>query len=139
MTTWRKARVGPLAALVLTWAIFASITPETFLRWSVVLSMLRQTVVIALGAIGMTFVIISGGIDLSVGSVVAFTTVVIASVLRAGFGAVISAIAAIGCASVCGLASGVLIARVRMAPFIVTLGAMSIFRGAAKGLANEQK
>ena len=139
MTTWRKARVGPLAALVLTWAIFASITPETFLRWSVVLSMLRQTAVVALGAIGMTFVIISGGIDLSVGSVVALTTVVIASVLRGGFGPVVASLAGIVGATASGMVSGALIARLRIAPFIVTLAAMTVLRGAAKGLADEQK
>jgi ribose/xylose/arabinose/galactoside ABC-type transport system permease subunit len=104
-----------------------------------VLAMLRQTTVVALGAVGMTFVIISGGIDLSVGSAVAFTTVVIASMLRAGSGPVSAAVAGVGCATVGGMTCGALIARLRMAPFIVTLGAMSILRGAAKGLAGEQK
>jgi ribose transport system permease protein len=136
---WRKASSGPLAALVLTWAIFAGVTPETFLRWSVVLSMLRQTVVVALGAIGMTFVIISGGIDLSVGSAVALTTVVIASMLRGGAGPVVASLAGIASATASGMVSGALVARLRIAPFIVTLAAMTVLRGAAKGLANEQK
>jgi ribose transport system permease protein len=136
---WRKASLGPIAALVLTWAIFAGVTPETFFRWSVVLSMLRQTVVVALGAIGMTFVIISGGIDLSVGSAVALTTVVIASMLRGGSGPVLASLAGIASAAASGLVSGTLIARLRIAPFIVTLAAMTVLRGAAKGLANEQK
>ena len=139
MKAWRKASSGPLAALVLTWAIFAGVTPETFLRWSVVLSMLRQTVVVALGAIGMTFVIISGGIDLSVGSAVALTTVVIASMLRGGAGPVVASLAGIASATASGMVSGALVARLRIAPFIVTLAAMTVLRGAAKGLANEQK
>src|SRR3974390_1586325 len=86
----RRPTIGPLAALVVTWVVFACVTPETFVRWSVALAMVRQTAVVALGAIGMTFVIVSGGIDLSVGSAVAFTTVVIASTLRAGFGAAVA-------------------------------------------------
>jgi ribose transport system permease protein len=139
MKAWRKPGIGPLAALLVTWAIFAWVTPETFIRWSVALSMIRQTTVVALGAIGMTFVIVSGGIDLSVGSAVALTTVVIASLLRAGFGPVLASVAGIASATASGTVSGALIARVRIAPFIVTLAAMTVLRGAAKGLANEQK
>jgi ribose/xylose/arabinose/galactoside ABC-type transport system permease subunit len=139
MRGWRRPTIGPLAALVATWIVFACVTPGTFVRWSIALAMLRQTVVVALGAIGMTLVIISGGIDLSVGSAVAFTTVVIASMLRAGFGPVSAALAGIGCSTASGMASGALIARGGLAPFIVTLGGMSVLRGAAKGLANEQK
>jgi ribose transport system permease protein len=139
MRAWRRSTIGPFAALALTWVAFACVAPDTFARWSIVLTMVRQTTVVALGAIGMTLVIISGGIDLSVGSAVAFTTVVIASVLRAGFGPLPAALAGIACSAAGGIASGALIARMRMAPFIVTLGAMSILRGTAKGLANEQK
>jgi ribose/xylose/arabinose/galactoside ABC-type transport system permease subunit len=139
MKAWRKPSIGPLAALIVTWAIFALVAPETFLRWSVVLSMLRQTTVVGLGAIGMTFVIISGGIDLSIGSAVALTTVVIASMLRAGFAPVIASLAGIATSTASAVVSGTLIARVRIAPFVVTLAAMTVLRGAAKGLANEQK
>jgi ribose transport system permease protein len=139
MRTWRRPGVGPLAALVVTWAIFASVTPDTFLRWSVLLSMVRQATVVALGAIGMTFVIISGGIDLSVGSAVALTTVVIASMLRAGFGPLVASLAGIAVAAASGMLSGLVIARMRIAPFIVTLAAMTLLRGMAKGLAGEQK
>jgi ribose/xylose/arabinose/galactoside ABC-type transport system permease subunit len=139
MKAWRKPSIGPLAALIVTWAIFALVAPETFLRWSVVLSMLRQTTVVALGAIGMTFVIISGGIDLSIGSAVALTTVVIASMLRAGFAPVVASLAGIATSTASAVVSGTLIARVRIAPFVVTLAAMTVLRGAAKGLANEQK
>jgi ribose transport system permease protein len=139
MRAWRKPGAGPLAALLVTWAIFAWVTPETFLRWSVVLSMVRQATVVALGAIGMTFVIIGGGIDLSVGSAVALTTVVIASMLRAGSGPVVASLAGIAGAAASGMLSGLLIARMRIAPFIVTLAAMTVLRGMAKGLASEQK
>jgi ribose transport system permease protein len=94
---------------------------------------------IIIAAVGMTLIIVSGGIDLSVGSMVALTTVVVASLLRAGWGAFPASLAGIGAAAACGLVNGALVSRLRMAPFVVTLGAMSILRGAAKGLAHEQK
>jgi ribose/xylose/arabinose/galactoside ABC-type transport system permease subunit len=87
----------------------------------------------------MTLVIVSGGIDLSVGSAVAFTTVVVAATLKAGMSPGLAVLAGVAVATLCGAASGALVAYVRMAPFIVTLGAMSILRGGAKGLAGEQK
>jgi ribose transport system permease protein len=128
-----------LVVLVATWAVFAALAPDTFVRWSIAVAMVRQTAVVALCAVGMTLVIVSGGIDLSVGSAVAFTTVVIAAMLKAGFGPWVAAITGIAAATVGGSTCGALVARLRMAPFIVTLGAMSILRGAAKGLASEQK
>ncbi len=134
-----RAWVGPLAALVVTWCAFALLAPSTFPRPANAITMARQTAVIAIAAVGMTPVIISGGIDLSVGSVVAFTTVVIAAALRAGFGPGAAVLAGLAAGTASGLLSGVLVGRMRMAPFIVTLGSMSILRGAAKGLASEQK
>jgi ribose transport system permease protein len=136
---WQKPWLGPLAALVAVYVLFAFVSPETFARAANLATMTRQTVVVAISAVGMTVVIVSGGIDLSVGSVVALTTVVIASLLRNGSGPLVASLAGIGTAAICGAASGALIARLRVAPFVVTLGAMSILRGAAKGIAHEQK
>jgi ribose transport system permease protein len=136
---WQRAWLGPLVALVVTWCLFAALAPSTFARAANAVTMARQTTVVAIAAVGMTLVIISGGIDLSVGSVVAFTTVVIAATLKAGFGPGVAVLAGITAGAASGLVSGVLVGRVRMAPFIVTLGSMSILRGAAKGLASEQK
>ena len=135
----RQPWLGPLVALVVTWAIFAALAPGTFTRASNLVTIARQTTVVAIASVGMTVVIISGGIDLSVGSVVALTTVVLAAMLKAGFGTGAAVVAAVGAACVSGLASGVLVARLRVAPFIVTLGSMSILRGAAIGIAGEQK
>jgi ribose/xylose/arabinose/galactoside ABC-type transport system permease subunit len=131
--------LGPLVALAGTWGLFAALAPSTFMRASNLVTMARQTTVVAIAAVGMTLVIVSGGIDLSVGSAVAFTTVVVAATLRAGHGPLVAALAGVGAAGTSGFACGALVARLRMAPFIVTLGAMSILRGAAKGLADEQK
>jgi ribose/xylose/arabinose/galactoside ABC-type transport system permease subunit len=135
----RRPWFGPFVALVLTYGFFVALAPDTFARASNLVTMARQTVVVAIASIGMTFIIIQGGIDLSVGSAVALTTVVSATLLRGGAGSLSAALGGILVAAAAGLASGLLITSLRMAPFIVTLGAMSILRGAAKGIAHEQK
>lgn len=136
---FQRPWVGPLLALFATYLLFVVLAPDTFARSTNLVTMARQTVIVAIAAVGMTFVIVLGGIDLSVGSAVALTTVVVASALRAGAGSVAAVSLGILLASSAGLAMGLLIACFRMAPFIVTLGAMSILRGSAKGLAHEQK
>ena len=102
--------------------------------------MARQTAIVCVAALGMTMIIVSGGIDLSVGSIVALSTVVTAVLLRQGAGplrwprSVPSPPA-----RVCGAINGLLITRLRVVPFIVTLGTMLLVRGAAKGLADERR
>jgi ribose transport system permease protein len=99
---------------------------------------LSQTAIVAIGALGMTMIIVSGGIDLSVGSVIALTSVVGATLLVQGARPVIAVAGAILAGGLVGLVNGALIAGLRMMPFIVTLGMMGIARGAAKWLANSQ-
>jgi ribose/xylose/arabinose/galactoside ABC-type transport system permease subunit len=123
-TLARRPWLGPLAALVLVYALFAALAPHTFLGAINLTTMARQTAVVAITSLGMTFVILLGGIDLSVGSAVALTGVVVASLLDSG-----SATAA-------AVALGILTPALGG---IVTLGSMSILRGFAKGLAGEQK
>ena len=130
---------GPLVALVIVYALFASYAPETFARGGNLVTMARQTVVVAIAAVGMTIVIVHGGIDLSVGSSVALGTVVIAKLLKLGYGPGTAALGGVATCAAAGLAVGVLVTRLKVTPFIVTLGAMSILRGVAKGIANEQK
>jgi ribose transport system permease protein len=130
--------MGPFAALVALWVFFAVRAPG-FASAANAATMARQTTVVAICSVGMTLVIVSGGIDLSVGSAVAFTTVVVAATLKAGLSPAVAVLAGVAVAAFSGAASGALVAYVRMAPFIVTLGAMSILRGGAKGLAGEQK
>ena len=79
-----RRTLGPLVALVATYALFAALAPDTFTRTSNLVTMARQTTVVSICAVGMTLIIVSGGIDLSVGSTVAFTTVVVAAALKAG-------------------------------------------------------
>ena len=88
----------------------------------------------------MTLVMILGGIDLSVGSVVALSTVVIAWLLQeAGAGPITAALGGVLAGALCGLVSGLVITRLNVVPFIVTLGMMLVVRGLAKALAHEQK
>jgi ribose/xylose/arabinose/galactoside ABC-type transport system permease subunit len=130
---------GPVLGLAGVVVLFAALRPETFLSVYNLQTIAAQTVIVGLGAIGMTFVIISGGIDLSAGSVIALSSVVTALALREG--AAPSAAMAGGAAAglAVGILNGVLITRLRLAPFIVTLGTMGMARGFAKYLAEEQK
>jgi ribose transport system permease protein len=131
--------LGPLAALVFVYVLFGVLAPETFVRSANIVTMARQTVVVGIAAVGMTIVIVAGGIDLSVGSSVALATVVIARALNAGTGPFFAALAGVAVSGLAGLVVGTTIAWGRITPFVVSLGAMTILRGAAKGLAHEQK
>ncbi|MDF2697911.1 MAG: Ribose transport system, permease protein RbsC [Labilithrix sp.] len=135
----RPAWLGPLVAVIVVYAIFAVLTPDTFLRTQNLLTMSRQTVVVAICALGMTMVIVTGGIDLSTGSLVALTTVVVARLLKSGYSPAVAVLGALAVAAAVGASIGTLVGRFKMMPFVVTLGAMSILRGGAKGLAEEQK
>ena len=101
--------------------------------------MARQTAIVCVAALGMTMVIVAGGIDLSVGSVIALSTVVTAQILRGGSWPLVAAAGAIAAGAVCGLMNGVLITGLRVVPFIITLGTMLLVRGGAKGLADERR
>jgi ribose transport system permease protein len=141
LTSWlaRNSWVGPLVALLVLYGLFAMLVPDTFPTAGNLRTMIRQTTVVGIAALGMTLVVILGGIDLSVGSTVALTTVVIAYLLQAGAGPLSAVLGGVLIAALCGVFNGVLITSLRVMPFIVTLGAMGIIRGAAKGLAHEQK
>jgi ribose transport system permease protein len=98
----------------------------------------NQTVAVGIAAMGMTLIIISGGIDLSVGSVIALASVMTAWCLRADLPVVVSAGAGIALGGLCGLANGAMIVGLRIVPFIATLGMLGIARGLAKGIGDEQ-
>jgi len=128
-----KERYAALVALVIL-TVISSFLSEYFLQWQNLLNILRQVSYTGIIALGMTFVIISGGIDLSVGSMAAFVGSLGILALNALAGrsqplAVAVAMAvALGSGLACGLANGLLITKGRIAPFIVTLGTMAIFR-----------
>ena len=140
-TSWLRhvlTAFGPLVGLVAVCVLFAVLRYDTFVSRDNFSIIMQQTAVIGVAALGMTLVIIAGGIDLSVGSIIALGTVVIALLIEKGVSPFLAALGGVGAAAICGGLSGVLITRLRLLPFVVTLGMMGALRGAAKGLAGEQ-
>ena len=131
--------LGPFLGLVFVVALFAAIGPSGFLSAYNFKTVATQTVIVGLGAVGMTFVITSGGIDLSIGSVIALASVVTALALKAGAPPLVAVAAGVGTGALCGLANGLAVTVFEIVPFIVTLGMLGIARGLAKWLADEQK
>jgi ribose/xylose/arabinose/galactoside ABC-type transport system permease subunit len=130
---------GPVLGLAFVIVVFTALVGPSFLSPDNVQLITRQTAVLCAAALGMTMVIVAAGIDLSVGSVVALTTVVIAQALRSDLHAASAAGLGVLVAALCGLVNGLLVTRLRVVPFIVTLGTMILIRGAAKGLAEERR
>jgi ribose transport system permease protein len=133
--------LGPFIGLILVIVLF-SLLPDVrdrFLRASNLRSVATQSVIVALGALGMTFVIISRGIDLSAASNIALSGVITAFAINAGFPPVLAVLAGILTGGLVGLTNGLLITSLRLVPFIITLGMLGIARGLAKWLAGNQK
>lgn len=151
-TSRLTALFGRLAALAAVYAFFAILTPagKGFMSDANTQLMLQDIAVVAMAAIGMTFIIIAGGIDLSAGSSIALSMITTAYILDLGpsgsklvtqhpvllpIGAVL---AAVSVSTLIGFINGALITWLRIVPFIITLGTMQMARGLAKLVANEQ-
>ncbi len=141
--TGRLARLARLQALqiiivlAVIVVIFAAIKPGSFLTVFNIRGIIQDTSILAVLGVGMTFVIITGGIDLSVGSVLVFSGVVADKAMAAmggqGWGAaIVGALVAVGCGLGWGLINGVLIARAKVPPLIVTLGTLGMALGLAE-------
>lgn len=131
---------GPFLGLLFVTGVFAlsdEVRPYfyTGANFKIILT---QSVVVAVGALGMTLIIISGGIDLSVGAVVALTSVIGAKLLVAGYSPAAAVLCTLAVGAGVGLVNGAIIAGFSLMPFIVTLGMMGVARGAAKWLAENQ-
>ncbi len=137
--TARHKWIGPLAALIAVFALFSILLPDKFPRPQTFVMMSLQTSVVGIAATGTTMVIILGGIDLSVGSLVALTTVVLGLALKSAVGVAAAIGLALLTAASTGAANGGLTVGLDITPFIVTLGTMSVVRGAAKGFAHEER
>ncbi|MBN2355752.1 ribose ABC transporter permease [candidate division KSB1 bacterium] len=118
--------IGLLALCLALWIL----TPH-FLTVSNLLNIAQQTSINAIIAVGMTFVIITAGIDLSVGSILALSGVVMATTLKAGVPWPIAVLVGLLVGFFCGIVNGFLITRGKLPPFISTLGMMSVARGVA--------
>ncbi len=121
---------GTLAGLIVLSLVLWALTPH-FLTVSNLLNVAQQTTLVAIVAVGMTFVIITAGIDLSVGSVLAFAGVVMATLLQKGVPLALALLVGLGTGLLGGVLNGLLITFGRLPPFIATLGMMSMARGAA--------
>jgi ribose transport system permease protein len=134
------AKGGPFIGLALV-IVFFSIPAESrefFLTYNNFKIIFTQTVIVAIGALGMTMIIVSGGIDLSVGSCIALTSVVGAQLIQKGWGPAPVLLAVVASGAMIGLLNGSAIAGLRMTPFIITLGTLGVARGSAKWLADNQ-
>jgi ribose/xylose/arabinose/galactoside ABC-type transport system permease subunit len=134
---WVWTVFGPFLGLVLITTLFAILTRETgtFLspfNWRTIAV---QTVVVGIAALGMTIIMIAGGIDLSVGSAVALVTVATGVLARdTGVSLPVAMLLGTVLGGVCGLLNGTLITGLGVVPFIITLGSLKVFRGVAKWL-----
>ncbi|WP_449394449.1 ABC transporter permease subunit [Devosia riboflavina] len=134
---WWWDRVGILMVLILL-VVLMSIFAPNFNRVDNLLNIARSISVNAILAAGLTFVILTGGIDLSVGSIVAVSGVVAVIAAIAGVPAPVAVVIGMAVGGACGLVNGVLTAYLALAPFIVTLGTMTFLRGLAYTITNGQ-
>ncbi|PFO08672.1 ribose ABC transporter permease [Bacillus sp. AFS076308] len=121
-------KLGPLLGLIILFVIVSVLNPS-FLEPLNILNLLRQVSINALIAFGMTFVILTGGIDLSVGAILALSSALTAGMIVSGLDPILAII--VGCllGGIMGIVNGLMITKGKMAPFIATLATMTIFRG----------
>lgn len=120
--------LGTIAALIIL-IVFVSVLNPAFLQVNNLLNLMRQLIINGFIALGMTFVILTGGIDLSVGSTLAFTSAIFAGLLQNGMNTGLAIVITLALGLCLGLLNGLLITKGKLAPFIVTLATMTIFRG----------
>ena len=111
--------------------IFASILSDSFLSIANLFNVIKQITVAGIVGCGMTFVILTGGIDLSVGSIVGLSGAIAAGIMASTGNAVLAVLAALGIGILCGAANGFFVAQCDIPPFIATLGTMFVARGVA--------
>lgn len=128
-------KMAALAGLVLL-VIFFSVTNDFFFTSNNIMTVGLQTSTIALIGIGATCVILTGGIDLSTGSVVALSGVAAAMIVNAGVPVPLGMVLGILVGGICGLINGILVTRMKLPPFIATLGMMMVARGLALYVTN---
>ncbi|MBM7646643.1 ribose transport system permease protein [Scopulibacillus daqui] len=121
-------KLGPVIGLIII-VIILSILSPSFLAMDNIFNVLRQVSINALIAFGMTLVILTGGIDLSVGSILALGSAVTAKMLADGMDPILSVLLGLIAGGVMGAVNGLIVTKGKVAPFIATLATMTIFRG----------
>lgn len=120
---------GSLILILIVLFVALSFASETFLTWRNLSNLLRQTSINGIVALGMTFVIVSAGIDLSVGAVVGLSGMIAAIMMSQGYDIWLSIAVALAVSTLVGAISGTVIFRGKVPPFIATLGTMTVVRG----------
>jgi ribose transport system permease protein len=128
--TQRLQRLLPFLTLIILFIALTIATPH-FLTAINLASVARQTAVINIMALGMTLVIITGGIDLSVGSILAIAGLFGTMAIKDGYPIPLAILIGIGSGLLCGFLNGLMITQLRINPFIVTLGTLEAYRGVA--------
>lgn len=128
--------LGLVLASILLYAYFTWRLPGTFLTRPNIETIAVQATSVSLAALGMTLIIIAGAIDLSIGSTVALVTTVIALALK-NHDTWFALCMGVGAGTAAGLVNGLVVTRLKVMPFIVTLGTMQMFRGIARGLGHD--
>jgi ribose transport system permease protein len=136
--------LAPFVGLLVVVAVFSATQPwagreKPFLHHDRMALVAKQTAIVGMGALGMTVIIIAGGIDLSAGSILALTAVVLALALRRGVDPWLATALVLAVGLAAGVVNGLLITLLRLVPFIVTLGTMLVFRGLAEFLSDKKK
>lgn len=126
----RLQRLLPFVTLIVLFVLLTIATPH-FLTKINLASVARQTAVINIMALGMTLVIVTGGIDLSVGSILAIAGLFGTMAIKDGYSIPVGIAVGIGAGFACGLLNGLMVTQLRINPFIVTLGTLEAFRGVA--------
>lgn len=126
------AALRPFVALIVVAAIFVAIPPHHAFTLMDLRLVAVHTIIVGTAAIGAALVIASGGLDLSIGSAIALTSVVAALALHAGWPLPLAGACAILAGVACGAYNGMLVTALRLPPFIVTLGTLGLYRGLAK-------
>ena len=130
------AALGPVIGLLFVFFLFSILQPKNFLSLENFEVILLNMAVVGIAALGSTIIIISGGIDLSVGSNIAMCTVVIALCRNAGMSPLLALFCGVAAGAAVGLLIGILVTQLRLSSFIVTLGLWGGLRGFAKWLAH---
>jgi ribose transport system permease protein len=137
------SRLAPLTALVVVVGLFAVLDYRragenaVFFTVENARAIAVQSVVVGTAALGMTVIVIAGGIDLSAGTSLALCAVTLAWCLDRGYGIGAALAATLGVGGLTGLANGLLVSRLRVVPFIITLGTMTVYLGLSKLIAHE--
>lgn len=127
-TLHKYPALGPFLVLILMVVVFSLVAPERFLRPYNLSLIISQVTVVGTLAIGQTIVILTAGVDLSVGAIAVFASIVMANVnVALGIPGPLALVLGFAFGTCCGLLNGLLITRLKMPPFIVTLGTLSIF------------